>query len=265
MAFYGEVSIGASSIEWSDIPAGITFGAVNADENIVGIQYIANGTFVSEIKSSPVWNAVMTSTLANNLFAAVTSTDWGNFSTEYGNIFNGSKTIAAPNDMAGLTFDQINTVADAISTGFWATFKVELPAFDTVNTNRTGANLVNLVNDPSGLSGTAIITPSFIHLLDNSIEQYFAIAYKVHSLADVDFVYSVKADLTEETTDPENLVYALVGHSEFRPFIQSAGASRIKTREAGTLFDLTLYVALSDTFQNARYEGKITLNVKNAQ
>lgn len=257
MDFYGEVSIADedNQVIWEDIPAGTTFGAVNANASITGINYISNGLYDSRIESSEIWEAVMTASLAAILLEDFSSTDFGVFQNEYDEYRSinpelslGVISFDDSEDFAGLTYNLINTIADEINTGEFSNFKVLLPE-SSPGVNQTGAALTENATD------SAIAFDDIVNTSDSQeYEQYFAIGY--------DFA-GVDAGRLEQATPSAFNSYYLVGHSQARSFGDEESPNRLRTLEAGKDFNLELYLTLSEIFQNARYEGTLTLKVVN--
>jgi len=262
MNFYGEIVKPANtvSVEWDNVPAGVTFGAVEAKSLIEGIIFISNGKYETQIKSSEDWNAMMTSSLADTLFSLVTTSEWDAFDSALTTI--GLAPLGQGNlNLQGfknlnLTFAEVNTVAIAASStnNFWDTFMgpndtlgILLPE-SSPTANRTGAKLIQ---DATNVSNTA-----FQDI--NGLEQYFAIAYTL-----VDSNDSSVTTIQSATSSGDYDSYYLIGHSNFRSIQEESSFDRNQTLESGHDVDFALYLALSGIFQNARYQGTLTLKIVN--
>jgi len=253
MNFYGEIVKPQSvvSVEWDDVPAGVTFGAAEANSSIDDIKFISNGLYETQIKSTHDWEAMMTDALARVLFSDVTSSEWDAFDSALTAI---NETPLGNLDLDGfiglnLTFNEVNTVAIAASStnNFWDEFMgvddslgILLPESSS-NANRTGAKLIESQATYAGISGD---------------EQYFAIGYKLIDATDAAAMPNVESEASSG--------YYLVGHSEFRSILEETDSvDRNQTFEAGDVVTFDLYLALSGVFQNARYQGTLTLKIVN--
>lgn len=266
--WYGEISIADTSVNWSNLPAGVTFGAVSANASIGGIQLIANGQYDTQIRSKQAhWNAIMTADLAEVVFENFTTTDFGNFRREYNlsaaalkqapynfdipDNLNDISTNDTPSALATLPYEVINIVADLVGSGAWQNFEYNLQApLEGVNT--TGATMITSSAAFSELLGTTETNMNEF--------QAFAIGFITYGA-----ISESGVKVTVDGTD-----YYLVASSgsyndnsvPFHSFGDEEGdISKAKTDEAGDSSHLDLYIALSRIYQNARYEGVLQLKI----
>lgn len=263
MNWYGEISVSTEEILWSDLPAGITFGAIGKSvTTISGIRYIANGDYDSQIASDKDnWQAVMTASLAAVLFDGFTTSDWTAFNevysqryTTYSSLYympeadGNARTINSISSMVGIPYVVINDAASRISTGNFNGFSILLP-LSIEGVNQTGAGLVVLNSDSVGYSDLLDATT------DNKDHQYFAVAYKNHGVG----------SSSESVT--LNGTWYLIGdeaQNQWRSFRDEAQEIlNVRSFEAGQTGDLALYIQLSDIFQNAEYVGQFQLKIVN--
>jgi len=60
MNFYGEITVTTASVDWGDVPLGLTFeNATYNPETNININYIANGDYSENIKSSDNWTGAV--------------------------------------------------------------------------------------------------------------------------------------------------------------------------------------------------------------
>ena len=231
MNWYGEVVVSEEAkISWDDVPSGVTFGGENSNQNLSGINFISNGDYVTNIKSTSTWEAVITEDLANTIFSGFTPTDIEALIDGYNTLFTNANLIGTTEAaFVGVTFDNVNQAANSISDTAvtWAGFQVLLPQ-SSPSANLTGASLVT---GPSVLN-TAGLT-----------EQFFAIGFDYNTAGDAGPFY--------------------VG-TDFVGFKPTNDYSQVRTTELGHDYDLLLKLALSNVFQRARYEGKLTVQIINA-
>lgn len=242
MDFYGEIIVSQSAIAWNDVAAGETFTDSNSNSNLSNTKYISNGKYHSEIRSSAIWEAVLTAdqleNLESTLFSGFTEDDFADFAAEYvkqlsPGAISSATTATTASALAGLTYGQFNQVALKIAnetpSGVWSGVAILLPQ-SSESANLTGASIVT-----DGSIDSAGFT-----------EQFFMIGYD-----------------DEDITPPEKYAtnYGLVG-TDYRRF-KSESNDQNKTNEAGDTVDVTLYLHLSSVFQNARYEGVISLQIVN--
>ena len=262
--WYGEIGVGDPQIEWSNLPAGVTFGAAVANTSITSISLLSNGQYDSQIRNKQAhWNAIMTTELAEIVFEGFTETDFGNFRSEYNasvgalqadpynfdipdELSTVNNTFAALN---GLPYEVINILASLVNRDGWLNFSYNLQAPET-GVNTTGATMVA---DSTG----------FEDLLDDDITlgeyQAFAIGFITYG--------AISQAGVEVTVDGTN--YYLVATSDgynddtpFHSFADEDGAiTKAKTDEDGDNAHLDLYIALSRIYQNARYEGVLQLKI----
>lgn len=268
--WYGEISVSDTAISWTNLPAGVTFGAAVANTSIGGIKLLSNGQYDSQIRNKQAhWNAIMTTTLAETVFERFDSTDFGNFRSSYNasaaalqdapynfdiplslNDIDTNNTYAALNT---LPYEVINIIADQVGNiGNWANFEYNLQnPFAGVNT--TGATMIATSSEFDDLLDT-----------DDSSGEYqaFAIGFVTYG--------AISQGGVQVTVDGNE--YYLVATSDtynnnavpFHSFSDEDGQiTKLKTNESGDEAHLDLYIALSRIYQNARYEGVLQLKIAN--
>lgn len=229
MNWYGEVTVSPdASIAWEGVLAGRDF---QEGQTLSGINFISNGNYQTNIKSTETWDAVITTDLANIVFALpITTSQLDVLLNKYNELFvlgtPPVETGTTPLDFVGLSFDKINQTAFALAIEPWLDFQVHLPQ-SSPSSNLTGASLIS---EPNLLN-----TPGYT-------EQFFAIHY--------------------EFSPNEGLMPFYVG-SEFVGFKPSADYSQTITPELGHDYEILLMLALSDVFQNASYQGKLIVQIVN--
>lgn len=207
MAFYGEVILpDVAQYVWEDITAGTRFSD-EASKSLTDITFISNDVYASQIKSSEIWDAVLTQENIDRL--GLTPTDEIAINL-----------ILEVDSLVGVTYADFN---EALNETILIYNNVFLPGVD--GENLTGATLSTLEA-----------------LLDDE-KQMFAIGF-------ADYI------------DADGLGYTLVLPT-FTTFETVADASRERSDEFGKSVTLDLILALSDDFQNARYEGLLTINITN--
>jgi len=246
MAFYGEIDLSQTNISWSGVRAGDDFSNTPTSSAVLSqTKYISNNNFQTNIKSSEVWNAVITEEKVIEVLSGTAvdgdSTAITNFISQYNSSFNpdlndsGSGSI---NDLIGATYADANTVINAISgtSVSWASIQFLLPQ-PSDDANLVGATLITAANviDESGFT-----------------EQFFMIGYD-----DQDLSLSNEIDVGGND-------YGLLGTgTDWRRFLPDSNNSQSATEENGVTNDLTLYLYLSSVFQNAQYSGTISLQITN--
>jgi len=237
MNWYGKITVSTQSIGWEDVSAGEKFDGANSTQTISGITFVSNGGYESQIKSSELWEAVLTASQAAVLFDGFTEQDFIDFESQYNGLQDLSSHTGSA--LAGLTYNTINTVSVSVASitngSVWNGFEVLLPQS----------------SDNANLTGATIITESGVINGVNFREQYFLIGYA--------FDTNGNNNVAETTVDGFNLV-----GTDFRGFKPTAGYAQVRTDETGHDVDLDLKLYLSDVFQNARYKGLLTLKVTNA-
>ena len=229
MNWYGEVTVSPdASIAWEGVLAGRDF---QDGQTLSGINFLSNGNYQTNIKSTETWDAVISTELANIIFALpITTTQLDVLLNKYNELFvlgtPPVETGTTPSGFVGLSFDKINQTALALAIEPWLDFQVHLPQ-GSPSSNLTGASLIS---EPNVLN-----TPGYT-------DQFFAIYY--------------------EFSPNEGLMPFYVG-SEFVGFKPSADYSQTTTHEFGHDYEILLRLALSDVFQNASYQGKLTVQIVN--
>jgi hypothetical protein len=154
MSWYGEVVVSpGTSIAWDDVPSGVTFGGENSNQTLSGINFISNGNYNTNIKSTATWEAVITEDLAESVFSGFTSDDITALINGYNALFTNANLVGTTEAaFVGVTFDNVNQAANSISDSAvtWAGFQVLLPQ-SSPSANLTGASLVT---GPSVLNTT---------------------------------------------------------------------------------------------------------------
>lgn len=265
MNWYGEISVNTSQVTWTDLPAGITFGAISKSvTTISGITYIANGDYDSQITADKDnWQAVMTASLAAVLFDGFTTSDFDNFEEKYKENYatyaglfympetgGTARDIGAIADMVGIPYAVINDVSTQINTGNFNGFSILLP-LSIEGVNQTGAAMVVVTNTGTDVNYADLIDGT----TDEKDHQFFAISYK-------DAGQSVGVQNASLGGETWYLVGA--GSNQWRSFNDEAGAIlNTRSYEVGQTGDLALYIHLSDIFQNAEYRGEFQLKIVN--
>jgi len=207
MAFYGEVILPEQSqFVWEGANAGTRFSD-NISDSISNIVFISNDTYESQIKSSEIWDAVLTQEIIDSML--ITPTDLAALLI-----------ILETDSLLGITFDEFNM---AILGSILLVDTIYLPGVE--GENLTGATLT---------SNTSLL---------DSGKQLFSIGF------------------VNDTT-AEELTYMNV-LTTFTGFGSDSETKKDQTNEAGEAVMLTLTLALSDFFQNARYEGYFTIQITN--
>lgn len=207
MAFYGEVILPeVAQYAWTDVSAGIRFIDEN-NQSLNDIIFISNDNYESQIKSSEVWEAVLTQDAIDSL--GLTPTD--EIAIEL---------VLGVATLVGVTFQDFN---DALNETILLYESIFLPGIE--GDNLTGATLT---------SSEALLEDE---------KQLFAIGFADFAAAD-------------------GLGYTTIS-STFTAFEEQTDASRQRSSELGQTITLLLTIALSDYFQNARYEGVLTINITN--
>ena len=229
MNWYGEVTVSPdASIAWDDVLAGHDF---QTGQTLSGINFISNGDYHTHIKSSPTWDAFITSELAEIIFALpITTTELDVLLNKYNELFVPGtphvETGTTPLGFVGLSYDKINQTVLALDIEPWLEFQVHLPQ-SSATSNLTGASLV--------FEHDQLNTPGFT-------EQFFTIEY--------DF-------------SPEGGELPFYVGSEFVGFKPTSDYHQTITNESGHDYEILLRLALSDVFQKASYEGKLTVQIVN--
>lgn len=242
--FYGEIVLSQDNVSWSGVRAGDTFSSTSSSAVLSGTQYIANNTYETNIKSSEIWEAVITQEKVNEVLSGSAvdgDTDaLDAFETAYNASFS-SVTISEINDLIGITYGDANAVIAAL----------EAPA------SATWSGIQFLLPRPSAeanLTGAALVTEAGVIDTTGFTEQFFMIGYDG----------SNGLSLTNTVTDTDE--YGLVGTGDWRQFLPDSllgSGSQDQTDEAGDTENVTLYLYLSSVFQNAQYSGTISIQIVN--
>jgi hypothetical protein len=207
MAFYGEVILPEQAqFMWEDVSAGTRFSD-DMSQTLTSITFISNDTYQSQIKSSEIWDAVLTQEQIDRI--GLTPTD------EIAIMLS-----LNVDSLVGVTYHDFNVAMEA---SILIYDSVYLPGIE--GDNLTGAMLSTLET-----------------FLDDE-KQMFSIGFS-------DF----------EASDGLGHTHML---STFTTFETVVDASRERSNELGKIVTLILTLALSDYFQNARYEGVLTINITN--
>lgn len=207
MAFYGEVILPEQSqFVWEGANAGTRFSD-HITDSISNIIFISNDTYESQIKSSEIWDAVLTQEVIDSMLITPTN-------------LAALLIILETDSLLGVTFDEFNL---AILDSILLVDTIYLPGVE--GENLTGATLT---------SNTSLL---------DSGKQLFSIGFV--------------NDLTAQELTYMNVLTTFTG------FGDNSETNRSKTNEAGEAVILSLTLALSDFFQNARYEGYFTIKITN--
>ena len=191
---------------WEDVSAGTRFSD-DMSQTLTSITFISNDTYQSQIKSSEIWDAVLTQEQIDRI--GLTPTD------EIAIMLS-----LNVDSLVGVTYHDFNVAMEA---SILIYDSVYLPGIE--GDNLTGAMLSTLET-----------------FLDDE-KQMFSIGFS-------DF----------EASDGLGHTHML---STFTTFETVVDASRERSNELGKIVTLILTLALSDYFQNARYEGVLTINITN--
>lgn len=207
MAFYGEVILPTDAqFMWEDMTAGTSF-LNSKTKSLANIVFLSNDAYAVQIKSSDVWNAVLTQDVIDRL--GLTPTD------EIAILLSLNE-----DTLIGVTYKDYNAAMEA---SILIYDSVYLPGVE--GENLTGATL-------------------------SSHEDFLGEEKQLFAIGFADFEASDGLSFT-------NVV------SSFTTFEASADAIRERSNEDGIVVTLSLILALSEYFQNARYEGVLTINITN--
>ena len=240
MNFYGEVDLSSatSNVSWSGVRAGDDFNSASSSALISDIKYISNANYHTNIKSSEIWEAVITQEIVNDVLSgsavdgdtdAITA-----FVDQYNSTFTSKPDLSGStiDSLIGVTYGDANTVINAVA-ATWAGIEFLLPQ-PSVGANLTGASLVTT----SGVIDTEGFT-----------EQFFMIGYDEDNLS------------SQVLVDSKAILASGNDWREFYP--DGLDSQQDRTDEDGDLESLTLYLRLSSVFQNAQYSGTISLQITN--
>lgn len=253
MNFYGEIIADGNqaSASWPDMTAGDTFASDKSSTNVQGIELIANNDYRTQIKSGDHWEALITTEFADALLKNTELDDnsdaYSAFETTYNELFRDSdnpKSIGNNiHDLAGIKFSEANAVIDAIKAEEtdWEGVEFLLPK-TSADSNRTGASIAT--------------NPDVIGT-DEFNAQSFLIGYETGTNG---------LSLTNTLTEAD-VTYGIIGtNDDWRPFLPDSlldSGNQTQTDETGVSRNLTLYLYLSDVFQNAQYAGTISIQIVN--
>lgn len=240
MNFFGEISFAQSNLSWSAVRAGDTFDSASSAATLSGITFISNDTYITNIKSSEIWEAVITQETVNEIISG-TAVDDSDVIEAFTDNYNANftpkiSTTGAISDLIGVTYADANTVINNISVSSvsWASIEFLLPQ------PSTGANL----------TGAALVTEAGVIDELGFTEQFFMLGYEGNDLS-----------LTN-SVGTKGLLGTGTDWREFYPNGITSDPSR--TFESGDTEAVTLYLQLSSVFQNAQYSGSIALQITNS-
>lgn len=234
MNFYGEIELTQSNVSWSGVAAGADFDETNSEATLSGTTYIANGAYSTRIKSSALWNAMITEENVNQLISGFSNTAIDAFTEQYNNDFSSTPTTTtgAITDLVGIPYHEANQVIEEIDGDHdtWEEIEFLLPE------SSEGSNLI----------GASLVTGSSVINGAETKEQFFMIGYDSN-------------ELNLPNTEGN---FELVG-TEFRQFVPNGSPTQSHTLEAGDMEALNLHLYLSEVFQNAQYKGTLTIQITN--